>query len=102
MSPEIADGISKLSFNYANCFGETKGVDITITIKQDGKVVATKQLDNNSVTKLTAYTFEWDLAAEGVAVDGEFTIEITNNSPSNSTSNKDRVSIWNLQWTTNK
>ena len=102
VSPTIADGLSYLTFNYTNCFSESNGVDITITIKQNGTTVATKKLDNNSVTKLTAYTFEWDLAAEGVAVSGDFTIEITNNSPTNSTSNKDRVSIWNLEWTTNK
>ena len=101
VSPTIEGGLSKLTFNYTNCFSENNGVDITITIKQDGVVVATKKLDNNSVTKLTAYEFTWDLAAEGVAVTGDFTIEFTNNSPSNSTSNKDRVSIWNLQWTTN-
>ena len=101
VSPTIAGGLSYLSFNYTNCFSESNGVDITITIKQNGTTVATKKLDNNSVTKLTAYTFEWDLAGEGVAVEGEFTIEITNNSPSNNTGNKDRVSIWNLQWTTN-
>ena len=101
VSPTISNGISKISFNYTNCFSESNGVDITITIKQNGEAVASKQLDNNSVTKLTAYEFVWDLAAEGVAVTGDFTIEITNNSPSNSTSNKDRVSIWNLQWTTN-
>ena len=102
VSPTIADGLSKLTFNYTNCFSESNGVDITITVYQNGTAVASKKLDNNSVTKLTAYTFEWDLAAEGVAVSGDFTIEITNNSPTNSTSNKDRVSIWNLEWTTNK
>ena len=101
VSPTISGGISYLSFNFTNCFSESKGVDITITIKQNGVAVATKKLDQNSVTKLNAYTCEWDLAAEGVAVKGDFTIEFTNNSPSNSTSNKDRVSIWNVQWTTN-
>ena len=102
VSPTITGGLSKITFNYTNCFSESNGVDITITIKQDGVVVATKKLDNNSVTILTAYTFEWDLEAEGVAVKGDFTIEITNNSPSNNSSkNKDRVSIWNLEWTTN-
>ena len=101
VSPTIADGLSFLSFNYTNCFSESNGVDITITIYQNGEAVATKRLDNNSVTKLTAYTFEWDLAGEGVAVTGDFTIEITNNSPSNNTGNKDRVSIWNLEWTNN-
>mgnify|MGYP003291517512 CR=1 FL=1 len=101
VSPTLADGLSLLSFNYTNCFSESNGVDITITIIQNGETVATKRLDNNSVTKLTAYTFTWDLEAEGIAVTGDFTIEITNNSPSNNTGNKDRVSIWNLEWTNN-
>jgi hypothetical protein len=102
VSPTLQGGISKITFNYTNCFGESNGVDITITIKQGGTVVASKKLDNNSVTQLTAYAFEWDLAAEGVAVTGDFTIEIVNNCPSNNSSkNKDRVSIWNLQWTNN-
>ena len=98
VSPTLTGGISAITFNYTNCFSESNGVDITITIKQNGAAVATKQLDNNSVTKLTAYTFEWKLET---AISGDFTIEITNNSPSNNTGNKDRVSIWNLQWTNN-
>ena len=101
-SPTLNGGLSKLTFTYANCYSESNGVDITITIKQNGEVVATKRLDNNSVTKLTAYEFVWDLEAEGVAVTGDFTIEITNNSPTNKSSgNADRVAIWNLQWTNN-
>lgn len=102
VSPTLSGGISKITFNYTNVFSESNGVDITITIKQNGTAVATKKLDNNSVTQLTAYTFEWDLAGEGVAVSGDFTIEITNNSPSNNSSkNKDRVAIWNLEWNNN-
>ena len=101
VSPTLEGGLSKITFNYANVYSESKGVDITVTIKQNGQVVATKQLDNNSVTQHTAYEFVWDLEAEGVAVTGDFTIEITNNSPTNSTSNKDRVCIFNLQWTNN-
>ena len=97
VSPTLTGGISALSFNFTNCFSESNGVDITITIKQNGTAVATKKLDQNSVTKLTAYTFTW----EDIKVTGDFTIEITNNSPSGSTSNKDRVSIWNLEWTNN-
>ena len=101
VSPTLSGGISAITFQYTNVFSESKGVDLTITIKQNGVVVATKQLDDNSVTQYTAETFTWDLAAEGVAVSGDFTIEITNNSPSNSTSNKDRTAIWNIAWTTN-
>ena len=58
-------------------------------------MLLTNKLDNDSVTKLTKYTYEWTLES---AVTGDFIIEITNNSPSNSTSNKDRVAIWNIAW----
>ena len=97
VSPTLTGGISALSFNFTNCFSESNGVDITITIKQNGTAVATKKLDQNSVTNLTAYTFTW----EDINVKGDFTIEITNNSPTNKNENKDRVSIWNLEWTNN-
>ena len=95
-SPTLSGTLYSISFGYANVFGESNGVDITINVKVDGAVVATKRLDNNSVTQYTAYSLEWTL---DTPVDGPFTIEITNNSPSNSTSNKDRVVIYNLSWT---
>ena len=97
-SPTLNNGISALTFNYANLFSESKGVDITINIKQNGTVVATKRVDNDSVTQLKAYTVTWN----DLDVKGDFVIEIVNNSPTNSTSNKDRVCIFNLEWTTNK
>ena len=98
VSPALSGGISAISFSYTNVFSESNGVDVTITIKQNGTTVASKKLDNNSVTQYTAYSFSWEL---DTPVSGDFTIEITNNSPSNSTKNKDRVAIWNLQWTNN-
>ena len=101
VSPTLQGGLSNLSFNYTYCFGENKIVDITITIKQNGEVVASKNVYNNTVTQFSVHTLEWDLLGENIAVTGDFTIEITNNSPSKSTSNKDRVSIWNLEWTNN-
>ena len=101
VSPTLSNGVSKITFNYTNVYSESNGVDITITIKQNGTVVASKQIDNNSVTQHKVYTVEWDLLADGIDVKGDFTIEITNNSPSKSTSNKDRVAIWNFEWTTN-
>ena len=78
-----------------------ESVDAKNAATENGTVVATKKVDNNSVTQYTGYEVVWDLAEEGVAVSGDFTIEITNNSPSNSTKNKDRVAIWNVQWTNN-
>lgn len=94
-SATLSDGISKLSFNYGHAFSDSKGVDITINIKKGDEVVATTRLDNDSVTQKTAYEFTWELDA---VVEGEFVIEILNNSPSNSTSNKDRISIFNFTW----
>ena len=95
-SATLQNGISKLSFSYGNAFSESKGVDVTINILQNGAVVATTRLDNDSVTQKTAYQFAWELDN---VVEGEFVIEIVNNSPTNSSSsNKDRVSIFNLSW----
>ena len=93
-SPTLTTGCGKLSLKYGHAFSESKGVDFTITIKQNGAAVQTYQVDVNSITQKKAYTWEQD-----INVAGDFVIEITNNSPSNSTSNKDRVSIWDIEWT---
>jgi hypothetical protein len=79
---------------YGNVFSESNGVDFTVTIKQNGAAVQTYRVDENSITQYEAYTWSQD-----VNVAGDFVIEITNNSPSNSTKNKDRVSIWDIEWT---
>lgn len=100
-SPVFTNGIKSIKFSYANTYSEKNGVDITINIYQNGEVVATKQLDvaNDNVTKGTAYEFSWVLEN---AVSGEFTIEIVNNHPTNSAgSNKDRVSIFDIEFVTN-
>ena len=93
-SPTLTTGCGKLSLKYGHAFSESNGVDFTITIKQNGNAVQTYKVDVNSITQKKAYTWEQD-----VNVAGDFVIEITNNSPSNSTSNKDRVSIWDIEWT---
>ena len=94
-SPTLDTGLSYLTFQYGNPYSETNGVDITVNVYQNGQIVASMRLDNNSVDQKTAYTFEWELDS---AIKGEFTIEIVNNSPTNSTSNKDRVGIWDISW----
>ncbi len=93
-SPTLTTGCGKLSLKYGHAFSESKGVDFTITIKQNGTAVQTYRVDVDSITQKKAYTWEQD-----VNVAGDFVIEITNNSPSNSSSNKDRVSIWDIEWT---
>lgn len=93
-SPTLTTGCGKLSLKYGNAFSESNGVDFTVTIKQNGTAVETYKIDVNSISQKKAYTWEQD-----VNVAGDFVIEITNNSPSNSNSNKDRVSIWDIEWT---
>lgn len=93
-SPTLKTGCGKLSLKYGNPFSESNGVDFTVTIKQNGATVESYKVDVNSITQKKAYTWEQD-----VNVAGDFVIEITNNSPSNSTSNKDRVAIWDIEWT---
>lgn len=94
-SPNLEGGISTLSFDYTNTFSESKGVKLEINIQQGGETVKSQVLTNTSVTKSELYQF----TSEEFNVEGDFTILIKNLSPSNSTSNKDRVSIWNLSWT---
>lgn len=93
VSPTLAGGISTLKFSYGFAFSDTK-CDITINIKQNGNVVATNSIVRTDMEKQVAYDYEWS-----PAVSGDFVIEIINNCPSASGSNKDRVSIWNLTWT---
>ncbi len=97
VSPKLNNGIKSLSFKFGHPFSEKNGVNITINIKKDGQVVATKNvvIAAADVAQKTAYTYTWTLDS---AVEGEFTIEIVNNSPSQNTGNKDRLAIWDLTW----
>lgn len=94
-SPVISGGVGTISFDYTNTFKETNGVELSISIKKDNVEVASTQLKNNSVTQNQKYSFSFQFN-----IAGDFSIEVKNLSPSsNSSSNKDRVSIWNLTWT---
>lgn len=91
-SPTITGGMTKLKFNYGAAFSD-KSLSFRIDVIKGGNVVKSWTVTKTDVTTKTAYTFE-----EECSVDGDFTIAVTNLCPSNSTSNKDRVSIWNLTW----
>ncbi len=96
-SPVIAGGIKTLSFTYGNPYAESNGVSITIELKSGETVVKSETFTktNDEVGKLKPYeaSFTFDCP-------DDVEIVITNNCPSNnSTSNKDRIAIWNLQWT---
>ena len=92
-SPTFSTGCGTLKFNYGLPFGDTK-LKFRVDIMQNGAVVKTFTIDNASATKLTKYSHE-----EVINVAGEFQIVFTNLSPSNSTSNKDRTAIWDVEWT---
>jgi hypothetical protein len=94
-SPVITTGCGTLTFNYGMAFSEANGFDFNVDIIQNGAVVKTFNVVNADNTKFAKHTF-----TEEVTVAGEFQIVITNNCPSqNSSSNKDRVSIWDVMWT---
>ena len=92
-SPTFSTGCGTLKFNYGLPFGDSK-MKFRVDIKQNGTVVYTFTVDVPAATKLTLYSHE-----EVVNVAGDFQIEFTNLSPSNSTSNKDRTAIWDVEWT---
>jgi hypothetical protein len=94
-SPVITTGCGTLTFNYAMAFTETNGFNFTVDIIQNGEVVKSFNVVNADNTKFAKHTF-----TEEINVAGEFQIVITNNCPSqNSSSNKDRYSIWDVMWT---
>ena len=95
VSPTLSGGIKSLSLNYGNAFSESNGVSLTINVKVNGEVVATTQLVDTSVTQNVGESFTWTL---DTPVTGDFVLEIINNCPTQSTSNKDRVSLWNIVW----
>jgi predicted small lipoprotein YifL len=98
-SPTLTGGISKLTMSYTKMFTDT-ALSVTITVtdlatgaKQTKTVERTVEKDTD---KYVVWTFEWELET---AIDGEFTIEIVNNCPSQNTGNKDRFTILDLSWT---
>ncbi len=94
VSPTLTGGIKTLTFKYGFAFTETK-CQFTVNVKDaQGNVVKSQVVTLDTITKQTAYDFSLD-----VNYNGDFTIEIINNSYSGVDANKDRVSIWNLTWT---
>jgi hypothetical protein len=94
-SPVITTGCGTLTFNYGMTFTEANGFDFNVDSVQNGEVVKTFNVVNADNTKFAKHTF-----TEEINVAGEFQIVITNNCPSqNSSSNKDRYSIWDVMWT---
>ena len=92
-SPTLTTGCGTLKFNYGLPFGDTK-IKFRVDIMQGGAVVKTFTVEKSSATKYTKYSHEVE-----INVAGDFQIVFTNLSPSNSTSNKDRTAVWDVEWT---
>ena len=92
VSPVLKGGMSKLRFNYGAAYSGAS-ISFRVDVKQNGNVVKSWTVAENPVTQKHAYTFEQECK-----VNGEFTIEFTNLCPSKATGNKDRASIWNVNW----
>ena len=93
-SPTLSGGISKISFNTGFAFSDSQ-YSLTVNIKQNGEVVATKTFTKTGLAKGSVESESWVL---DTAVEGEFVLEIINDCISGQDKNKDRVSIWNLTW----
>ena len=92
VSPTLKGGITKLRFSYGIAYTDTQ-ISFRVDIKQGGQTVKSWTVSQSSPEKFKVYNFE-----EVVDVTGDYTIEFTNLSPSAQAANKDRVSIWNLNW----
>lgn len=93
-SPTLTGGIGTLTLGYGYSFSENNGVSFKVSILQNDVEVASADVVNASATKNTAYEAILDFN-----ISGDFVIKLTNNSPTGSTSNKDRYSVWSITWT---
>ena len=97
-SPTLTGGIASLKFNWAKMFTDT-AIKFTVIITdlssgtQYTKVVSWSggKNDNQKVANAVEFVLDTPIA-------GDFTIQFVNNCPSNSTSNKDRASIFDIEW----
>lgn len=93
-SPTLTTGCGTISLKYGYVFGESNAPKFKVEIKQNGTVINTYTVVGTATTKFKVN--EW---SQEVNVAGDFQIVITNLSPSNVNSNKDRTAIWDIIWT---
>lgn len=93
-SPALTGGCGTLTINYAYPYAESKGVSFHVAVMQNGAVAKEYDVVDTSLAKLAAA-----VSTTEINVEGDFSIVITNNSPSASTKNKDRYAIWGITWT---
>lgn len=93
-SPTLTGGCGKLTVNYGLASFNYQGCSIHVTVKQNGEAVQEFDIEETGFKNNTAYSIEKD-----INVEGDFTLEFMNNAPGLYSGNKDRVAIWNIEWT---
>ena len=97
-SPELEGGISILKFKWAKMFTDT-AIKFTVTITdlstnvQYTKVIEWAGGKNENQKVANEVEFKLD-----TPINGKFTIKFENNCPSGLASNKDRASIFDIEW----
>lgn len=93
-SPLIADGCGTLKFNYG-VYNNSEKIKFRIDVKNNsGEVIKTETVENLEPVSNIAYEFSKDFN-----VSGAFQLEFTNLCPSGVANRKDRVAIFNVEWT---
>lgn len=93
-SPFIADGCGTLKFKYG-VYNNNEKIRFRIDIKNAaGEVVQTETVENLEPTKSTAAEYSKEFNVSGV-----FQLEFTNLCPSGVKNRKDRVAIFDIEWT---
>ena len=93
-SPFIADGCGTLKFKYG-VYNNNEKIRFRIDIKNaTGEVVQTETVENLEPTMSTAVEYSKEFNVSGV-----FQLEFTNLCPSGVKNRKDRVAIFDIEWT---
>lgn len=93
-SPLIADGCGTLKFKYG-VYNNSEKIRFRIDIKNAaGEVVQTETVENLEPTKSIAAEYSKEFNVPGV-----FQLEFTNLCPSGVKNRKDRVAIFDIEWT---
>jgi competence protein ComEC len=92
-SPTLQGGAAKISLNYALPFSDTKFSLKIEVLGEDGNAF-TEVVEKTSVTPKTIYELVVELPEP---VLGNVSVKISNGGLSNTTSNKDRVAIWDVK-----
>lgn len=95
-SPTLTGGCGTLSLNFAAVLSISNNQKLSLHVSVLQNDVVVNQFDVVREGVKQYEKFDW---SQEVNVEGDFSIEIVNNCPSGLSKNKDRTSVWNVEWT---